>query len=150
MSNRLFSRSDKELLSNLRSLEHGLFGRSVGSTTQNSIGGGVKTFTLDVDGGLIKTDYTVQITANGEPDVFMFGIVTAKSPTPSMATITVAVFRYSDLVGQYADWKIQTIAGPFAGLPASQTLGVSINSAAVPSIGSSLSWTTDTGKAFYD
>lgn len=130
----------------LSTVDTGLFGQTELSSTSNTIALGVKTFTLDVDHNYIEVDYTVQIVSNTDPDCWMYGVVTAKS-TP---TITVSIFKISGTTGTFTDWSLQTIAGPFAGLPASQTTGFSTNSAAVPSVGTSLSWTVETGKAFYD
>lgn len=123
-----------------------LFGRAEQSGTQNTISTGVKTFILDVDNAVIDVDYTVQIVPYAEADAWMYGVVTAKDGLE----VTVSVFKTSFVEGTYRNWSLQVITGPFAGLPASQTLGFSTDSQAVPTVGDKLDWTIEPGKAFYD
>lgn len=124
----------------------GLFGQTQRSGTSQTVALGTATFTLDVDDDVIQTDYTVQIVSNADPDCWMYGVVTSKT-SPD---VTVGIFKVSDVTGTFSDWTLQVVAGPFAGLPASQTLGFSAVSASVPAVGDSLSWTIEAGKTFYD
>lgn len=130
----------------LQTIDTGLFGQAETSSTSNDVSVGTKTFTLDVDHNVIDVDYTVQIVSSVEPACWMYGVVTAKS-SPD---VTVSVFKVSDLDGTFSEWDLQTIAGPFAGLPASQTLAFSSDSFATPSVGDVLNLTVETGKALYD
>lgn len=125
-----------------------LFGQADTSTTQEAISGGNKTFTLDNDTGNIQVDYTVQILSLDDTSCWMYGVVTSKILTVSPAQINVAIFRTSPLVLTGNNWSIQVIAGPFQGIPASQALGISTDSFAVPSAGDTKNLTIDVGKAF--
>lgn len=127
-------------------VDAGLFGQTQHSGTENSVSEGLKTFTLDIDDGYLQTDYTVQIVSTADPECWMYGIVTSSSAPD----YTVSIFKVSAVTGTFTDWNIQVIAGPFAGLPASQTLGFSTDTASVPAVGTALSWTAEAGKTFYD
>ena len=87
-----------------------VFGGKTSSTTENTIGFGLKSWTLDIDDGKILPGHTVQLTALADPsDCFMYGVVLAKDTTSEPAVITVSIHTCSDLSGTFSNWEIQIV-----------------------------------------
>jgi hypothetical protein len=87
-----------------------VFGGKTTSSTQNTIGLGRKTFTLDNDDGRMQLGHTVQITSLDNPrECFMYGVVIRKDTTTSPAEIEVAVQTVSELIAISTNWEIQIV-----------------------------------------
>lgn len=102
-----------------------VFGGKTTSSSENTIGFGTKTFSLDTDDGKIAVGYTVQIISLDDPDCFMYGFVTRKGASP--VDIDVAISVTSALINTSSNWEIQIIAGTALGFEG-DTLAISISS----------------------
>ena len=86
-----------------------IFGGKTTSGSENTIGYGTKTFTLDSDDGKILAGHTVQIISLADEDCFMYGLVLKKDTVNEPARITVAIHTISDPSITSSDWEIQIV-----------------------------------------
>lgn len=122
-----------------------VFGGKTTSSTENAVGHGTRTFTLDADDGRIAVGYTVQIVSLDDPDCFMYGFVTRKDTAVSPVEIDVAISVVSAAANTSSNWEIQIIAGPALGLE-NDTLAISESN--VPIAPGRVSFTVPAGKFF--
>ena len=71
----------------------GVFGQKTFSNTQNTVGVGVKVWTLDTNDGNWAIDDPVQVKSTDDRACYMYGIITALDTTISPVQITVLCIR---------------------------------------------------------
>jgi hypothetical protein len=82
------------------------FGGSATSSSQNTVGYGIKTFTLDQDVDDIREGRIVQVMSH-EPSCFLYGIVTRRDTTTEPVEIDVLTLKTSPVTNDSAQWTIQ-------------------------------------------
>ena len=87
-----------------------VFGGKTLSTTENEIGHGIKSWTIDEDDGKILPGHTIQITALADPTTcFMYATVLDKDVVSEPAKITAFCHTISPNTGTFANWEIQIV-----------------------------------------
>lgn len=129
-------------------INYAVLGKPTTSTTQNDVGTGIKTFTLDVDNG-ITVDDPVRIKSLDDPACWMYGICVSRDTGSYPIEIEVLVYRCSDLTITGQNWQIQKTPN-FASL-SSSVLGYATDTLQFGSdivVGQVVSFTTDANKRF--